>query len=202
MNTIHDVVIRLCASDHSLWCNDEINRHELSRRTDVALAVVSRLFNDRKYRPQKKNLKKLADYFEVTIEQINGDQWIENLREIPLVLKRLEVAPPRQQKNTKKTTTANQSDTFDEFREPVVYVESFDQKGHSMIAINYLIPPRFGAVSLWQYNEYYFYGIKLGPHSFVTVSTLQNEPEPGVDVIAKFEEFEHLGRVVSAELIK
>lgn len=80
-NMTRYVVIFLCNNIDGLWLEGKINIHELSRRTEVSTSVLSRLFSDSYYQLQKKNLNLLAEYFKVSIDQIKGNQLIEDLYE-------------------------------------------------------------------------------------------------------------------------
>ncbi len=197
MESTREVVMHLCARDYGLWHGDKINRHELARRTDVSIAVLSRLFNNKPYRLQKKNLKLLADYFNVSTEQLIGGKRIEGLPEVPSILKNHAVTYPLQENNS-GITISNQSPEFNAVRDPIVYIEPFNTEKHVALAINYLMPFRSGAVSLWAYEGIHFYGIRFGDHLFILVSAFNNTSEPDLDVICKYMDFEHIGRVVSA----
>lgn len=72
----------LCIILQALLDEAGINSFELSKRTDLPYSSINKMLNKPYYSPTLETLKTIANYFDVSIEQLIGDQPIEKLKHI------------------------------------------------------------------------------------------------------------------------
>lgn len=76
----------LCIVLRSLLEDAGINSYEFSKRTSIPYSSVSRMLNKPFFSPSVGTLKIVADYFNISIEQLIGDKPIEKLKYVESIL--------------------------------------------------------------------------------------------------------------------